>query len=239
MKTRSRDDRKNTPANIEKGPSVLTIFDCDGILVDSEALAARIFSEQLALVGVTLTAEQCHAKFKGFTLNDCIHSIEQDFQSALAPDFQERLKHATEEGFTHALKPVRGVEQVLSWLRASNRAMCVASNGGAKKIRHSLAITGLTAYFDQFFSAEMVEQGKPSPDLFLLAAKTLGFAPARCVVIEDSIQGVRAAQAAGMQVLLYREGNTEATVGIETFTDMDQLPRLLQRVWQRMEEGRH
>lgn len=215
---------------------MLIIFDCDGVLVDSEALAARIFSEQLSGVGVALTAEQCHAKFKGLTLNDCVHSIEQEFQCSLATNFQEKLKRATEEGFTNALKPVRGVKRVLSWLRANKAAVCVASNGSAKKVRHSLTTTGLAAYFDHLFSAEMVERGKPSPDLFLFAAKTLGFLPAHCVVIEDSILGVRAAQAAGMQVLLYREDDPAVAAGIETFTHMHQLPRLLQQEWQRLEE---
>lgn len=209
---------------------MLIIFDCDGVLVDSEWLAAEVFAEQLAGERIALTAAECQQKFKGLTLSACLLAIEQEFGQRLPRSFLDELRTATATRFAHSLKPVDGVEQVLAWLEAKGAAKCVASNGGSEKIDHSLAVTGLSGYFTHRFSADAVAQGKPAPDLFLVAASTLGFAPANCVVIEDSAAGVRAAHAAGMQVLLYGAASAElaAAVEVQSFADMRQLPELLQ-----------
>jgi HAD superfamily hydrolase (TIGR01509 family) len=211
---------------------MLTIFDCDGVLVDSENLAARIFSEQLALRNILLTPLECKTRYKGLTLVDCLGHVEREFSCSLRADFLEQLKRATQEGFDAALKPIEGIETVLDWLQLSRRPVCVASNGGREKIEHSLVITGLHRYFKHLFSADAVAKGKPAPDLFLLAAASLGFAPQDCVVIEDSLTGVRAAKAAEMSVLVYSD-SAEFSADVVQFTRMDQLPCLLQSIWQR------
>ena len=215
---------------------MLTIFDCDGVLVDSELLASQIFAVALGQEGIVVTAEYCHKNYKGLTLNDCLHAVEQEFGRSLRPDFLERLKQETEMGFAQSLKPVSGIENVLAWLREGGSKMCVASNGGANKIQHSLSVTGLLDYFDHFFSAEKVARGKPAPDLFRLAANSLGVPATHCVVVEDSLAGVAAARAAGMRVLLFADAGERVRLdGVQTFSHMHQLPGLLQKVWREMD----
>lgn len=217
---------------------MLTIFDCDGVLVDSEVLASHIFAATLGFEGIAVTPEYCLKNYKGLTLHDCLQAVEQAFGRPLTPDFLARLKHETELGFAQSLMPVPGVENVLAWLREGSNRMCVASNGGKSKIRHSLTITGLADYFDHCFSAEEVARGKPAPDLFQLAADSLGVPSIHCVVIEDSLTGVQAARAAGMRVLFYGENDAIASLGdVPTFTHMGQLPGLLQKVWLEMTGG--
>lgn len=212
---------------------MLVIFDCDGVLVDSERLAAEVFAQQLAAEGVALTAAECLSKFKGLTLSACIHVIEREFQRPLAEDFLNNLKCATRTRFARELQPVTGVVAALDWLNRRGVAKCVASNGGVEKIRHSLAVTGLDHYFPHLFSADQVARGKPEPDLFLLAAQILVREPMQCIVVEDSITGVRAALSAGMLPLLYTAGDMDAAVssstiaGVPTFKSMQQLPDLL------------
>lgn len=212
---------------------MLTIFDCDGVLVDSEALAAQVFSEQLMTQGVCLTATECRTKYKGLTLGDCVLSIEEEFACLLADEFLSDLKRATQQQFARSLQPVEGVEEVLVWMKASASPMCVASNGGVEKICHSLAVTGLTPYFENIFSADQVSHGKPEPDLFLLAAHSLGFEPRACLVIEDSLSGLAAAQAAKMQVLFYSEDGVGCGGRAPTFSDMRELPGILKQIWAR------
>lgn len=211
--------------------NVLTIFDCDGVLVDSEALAAQVFSEQLKEYGIHLTTVQCLAKFKGLTLSDCTRLVETEFSCQLAPRFLADLKCATQQRFHHSLQPVEGVENVLSWMKTYGGSICVASNGGVDKIRHSLTVTGLTRYFEHIFSADQVARGKPAPDLFLLAADSLGFASNECVVIEDSPSGLAAAHAANMQVLFYSEDGFGCDEQAPAFSRMEQLPGLLKKIW--------
>lgn len=211
---------------------MLVIFDCDGVLVDSEQLSAQVFAAQLQLEGIKLTPAQCFQKFKGFTLEDCVTVLEQEFDCVLGHTFVQRLRRATQQRFAQDLQAVHGVESVLSWLRQCEIAMCVASNGDAAKVQHSLTSVGLISYFPQRFSADLVKRGKPEPDLFLLAASTMGFSPSQCVVIEDSFSGVKAAQAAGIDVLFYNAIAGAVPDGVESFSSMEQLPAILGRYWQ-------
>lgn len=211
--------------------NVLTIFDCDGVLVDSETLAAQIFAEQLEGQGIRLAADDCKARFKGFTLDDCLHAIEGEFSYTLPKDFLAELRAATAQRFGERLQPVPGVDGVLSWLYDSGKAVCVASNGGMEKIHHSLHVTGLAEYFKHVFSADQVARGKPEPDLFALAARTLGFKASECIVIEDSATGIAAARRAGMHVLFYSAEGIELDGDVPTFTRMEQLPNMLQNLW--------
>lgn len=212
---------------------MLTIFDCDGVLVDSEELAAEVFAEQLGREEIVITAAECHEKFKGLTLPACVVAIEQGYGRRLPHAFLDELRAATAARFAQSLKPIEGVAQVLAWLDAEGVTKCVASNGGSEKIAHSLSVTGLSAHFVHRFSADAVAHGKPAPDLFFMAADALGFAPHRCVVIEDSAAGVAAARAAGMHVLLYCAANAGAVdeAAVQTFSDMRQLPDLLRALW--------
>lgn len=208
---------------------MLVIFDCDGVLVDSELLGAEVFAERLQLENLELSAQQCHSQFKGLTLPNCVAMIERDHGVELPENFIPELKKATQQRFARSLEPVNGVEQVLRWLQQRATQACVASNGGTAKIRHSLEVTGLDRYFEHFFSAEQVKQGKPAPDLFMLAADTLGYDANECVVIEDSAAGVQAALAAGMQVYHYNAeaGDEPLSSEVQCFSNMLQLPQLL------------
>jgi haloacid dehalogenase superfamily, subfamily IA, variant 3 with third motif having DD or ED len=210
---------------------MLVIFDCDGVLVDSESLAARVFSEHLANFNVALSAQECEEQFRGQTMDYCLNLLQQKFPGALPDDFLHSLALATTEAFGQDLQPVAGIESVLQWLAAQGTPFCVASNGALSKIRHSLEVTGLYSYFgDHRFSVEQVKQGKPAPDLFLMAAERMGFTPRETLVVEDSVAGVTAAIRAGMFVVRYGAPLELEGRKIDNFTDMAVLPEIIQRL---------
>ncbi len=181
---------------------MLVIFDCDGVLVDSENLASQVFSAQLKKVGIHKTAEECLSSFKGFTLIRCLGVLTAEYGGVIPATFIDELKVATQDSFDTHLQVVTGIESVLEQLTAQGIEFCVASNGGYSKIEHSLKVTGLWPYFEgRCFSAESVTEGKPAPDLFLWAAQEMGFQASDSVIIEDSDTGVSAGVAAGMRVL--------------------------------------
>lgn len=187
----------------------LIIFDCDGVLVDSESLAAEVLRRALAEVGLQLPMRQVDQLFRGRRLSDCAQIIGQMLGHPVPDDFIEKLVQATDEAFVGHLKAVEGVEQLLIELRNQRIACCVASSGTLAKVRRSLELTGLLQFFTEgelparLFSAEAVGRGKPAPDLFLHAAQIMGYAPSSCVVVEDSRAGVAAGVAAGMSVYGY------------------------------------
>lgn len=190
---------------------MLVIFDCDGVLVDSEPLAAEVFSLQLATVGLRMSATECHTTFHGRTLAACFEWLEGHYNCQLPADFGEQLAAATREAFAGDLQPVTGVEDVLESLTERAVPFCVASNGEHRKIAHSLAITGLERFFpdSQYphatrFSREDVASGKPAPDLFLFAAENFGVPARFCTVVEDSATGFAAARAAGMKLIEFQ-----------------------------------
>lgn len=206
------------------------IFDCDGVLVDSEPIANALLVEILGEHGMTLTVEDSMRLFLGRSWASILGIIEEHFgrpaPDAVSDDFRTRLREQLDRDLT----PVAGVPEALAALGGLPR--CVASSGEPEKIRHSLTVTGLLGHFDDahLFSATMVEHGKPAPDLFLHAARTMGFDPARAVVVEDSLPGVQAGVAAGMRVLGYAPDGTAAALraaGAEVLTDMRDLPRVL------------
>lgn len=207
---------------------MLVIFDCDGVLVESEHLAAQVFSQTLVAAGVPYTAQQCMSEFRGLTLDACMAHLEKMHPGVLAPDFLSQLEGATLSAFETSLTAVDGVLPVIEQLERLGRPFCVASNGGYRKLCHSLEVTGLWPYFEgRCFSAEWVARGKPEPDLFLLAAESLGVPAHFCTVVEDSSAGVRAALAAGMRVVQYVAETRSEDRGVPTFADMRQLPALL------------
>jgi HAD superfamily hydrolase (TIGR01509 family) len=179
--------------------AALHIFDCDGVLVDSEVLATRIESQLLCDVGVELTPESIAEAFIGLSDTEMHRRIEGDWGVKLPDDFTVKRAARLEEVFRTELRAVPGIVGVLE---ALDGLRCVASSSAPDRIRTSLAVTGLDKFFgSDVFSASSVERGKPAPDLFLHAADAMQTDPARCVVIEDSTPGVAAGLAAGMQVV--------------------------------------
>jgi HAD superfamily hydrolase (TIGR01509 family) len=207
----------------------LVIFDCDGVLVDSERLAIRLDVEMLGELGWTLTEADVVERFMGRSEADFVREVEAHLGHPLPAGWDESWTALYHETLRAELEPVDGVVEALDALTVPT---CVASSGSHEKLRLTLGITGLYDRFaGRIFSAHDVARGKPEPDLFLHAAGTLDADPARCVVVEDSRFGVRAARAAGMRVLGYAGGLTPSALlsreGAEVFADMRELPRLL------------
>jgi HAD superfamily hydrolase (TIGR01509 family) len=179
------------------------IFDCDGVLVDSEVLACRIDAEILTDLGIPYTADEIMSQFVGGSLKDMMARIEADRGCKLPADFGERLNRTLFARFETDLRPIPGVRDAILALPYRR---CVASSSAPDRIALSLRVTGLADLFDHTFSATQVRRGKPAPDLFLFAADRMSVRPEDCVVIEDSRFGVEAARAAGMRVIGFTGG---------------------------------
>ena len=209
----------------------LVVFDCDGVLVDSEPIANRVMAEAVTALGWPLTTADCIVRFKGRHLDTVIAAVEARLGRPVPEDWVPNLRAATGAAFERELQLVPGVLEALDAVAESGVAYCVASQGPPEKMAVSLGVTGLRARFDgRIFSAYQVERGKPHPDLFLFAAAAMGVAPRACVVIEDSPLGVTAARAAGMNVLGFAPesgGAGLAAAGARLFRDMAELPGLL------------
>lgn len=188
---------------LDQRPS-LVIFDCDGVLVDSEPLAAPILAVAMRELGLDAEPEDVDRDMRGRSLRDCIREIEARLGRPVPATFLQTLDARTREVFDRELTVIPGVVSLLAALARASVPCAVASSGSHDKIRHSLTLTGLGSWFaDRVFSASDVEHGKPAPDLFLLAAQQLGSSPRTTLVIEDSDPGVRAGVAAGMRVVHY------------------------------------
>jgi HAD superfamily hydrolase (TIGR01509 family) len=209
----------------------LIVFDCDGVLVDSEPIANRVMAEAITALGWPLSTADCLGRFKGHHFDTVIAVIEERLRRPVPADWLRDLRTATDAAFVRELKPVPGVVAILEEIEKRGIATCVASQGPQEKMAVSLGVTGLRPHFEgRIFSAYQVARGKPHPDLFLFAAETMGFAPGTCVVIEDSPLGVTAAKAAGMAILGFAppgDGADLAAAGAELFHDMAELPALL------------
>jgi HAD superfamily hydrolase (TIGR01509 family) len=215
---------------------LLVIFDCDGVLVDSEPLANASFSRALKPHGLDWSVEETMRRLMGRSLKSCVEIVEAELGRKLPADFVEKMQAVTYQSFRDApLQPVAGVKEAVLALQAAGLATCVASSGSVDKMRFTLGLTGLWDLFGgRVFSASQVPRGKPFPDLFLHAAQSTREQPADCIVVEDSVPGIQAARAAGMRALAYagaphadREGL--AAAGGSVFTDMAQLPELVLR----------
>ena len=209
----------------------LVIFDCDGVLVDSETMTIPAMNRLLACYGLRLQHEDLRAHFSGVTTGQVRDIAWARWGVSLPDDFTDLLEDAERVAVEEGLLPVPGVADLVRSLVASGIATCVASNGSPDAIAQRLKLTGLYPWFEgRLFSASTVARGKPYPDLFLHAAETLGYPPSDCVVVEDSVPGVRAGLAAEMRVLMYTaESNSAAAdaLGVERFSDMTVLPALL------------
>lgn len=189
------------------------IFDCDGVLVDSEAIAIKVEERHLATAGFPIAAAEIAERFVGLSYASMAAQLEEQFERPLPDDLMENVMRETLERFPEELEPIAGIGSVLA---ASMLPRCVASSSKLDRIRLSLRLTDLDALFDDhlIFSAQMVDNGKPAPDLFLFAAEHMGADPATCVVIEDSPHGVTAGVSAGMTVIgLTAGGHATAALG--------------------------
>ncbi len=213
----------------------LLIFDCDGVLVDSEVLACRAVSEALAEFGMSLPVEEVAERFLGRSSKDMYAALETDWGCVLSDAMRGRIRARSRELFDRELKPVIGIATALTMLGGPR---CVASSSGPEAIAYKLGRTDLLRCFEPaaLFSAHMVSRGKPEPDLFLHAAERMQAAPRGCLVIEDSVPGVTAAKAAGMTVFGFtgashcRAGHGERLSGAGAdlvFAEMKALPSLI------------
>jgi HAD superfamily hydrolase (TIGR01509 family) len=205
----------------------LVIFDCDGVLVDSERLAVRTEAEILAGLGWPLTEAEIVERFVGRSASFMHEAIEAHLGRAV--DWEAEFEVRYDDVFARELLPVPGIVEALGRIATST---CVASSGSHEKMEFTLAITGLyDRFFGRIFSVDEVENGKPAPDIFLYAAQQMGVPGERCAVVEDSVSGVTAGLAADMAVFAFAGGMTSASrlaIGSATvFDDMRQLPDLL------------
>lgn len=186
---------------------LLVIFDCDGVLVDSEPIALSVLGEMLKSQQVVLSDEEIADRFLGRSVGAVAETVRQDFGVRLPEDFPALIRRRLFARYEQELRPMPDIRIALEQLAARGIATCVASSSLPERIEKSLAVTGLAEAFGaRIFSATMVKAGKPAPDLFLHAARQCGFSPANCVVIEDSPAGIEAARAAGMRVLAFGGG---------------------------------
>jgi HAD superfamily hydrolase (TIGR01509 family) len=209
----------------------LLIFDCDGVLTDSERIAVKVDLQVLEELGLALSEADVITLFMGRSDQETRSEIEQRLGRALPADWQRQVDARYRAAFTAELKPVAGIVEALDRLTLRN---CVASSGSHEHLRFTLGLTGLYDRFEgRIFSADDVAAGKPAPDVFLHAAAQMQVAPGHCLVVEDSVNGVRAARAAGMPALAYGGGLTpkQLLAGPDTvvFDDMRELPNVIER----------
>lgn len=200
------------------------IFDCDGVLVDSEFIAISVLVDMANVLETGLDVKECLISFKGKSLKSCMDSISKHLGKPLPSNFEYEYRKKTFEAFRKDMKPIKGVRHLIENLKIP---FCVASSGPENKIRLNLEVTGLLSYFEgNIFSCYTIQKWKPEPDVFLWAAKTMGFKPDDCLVIEDSVSGVRAAKIGGFDVFGYTEHdykNELEALATKTFDSMDML----------------
>lgn len=207
----------------------LVIFDCDGVLVDTETLAGKVLAGILTDLGLPMDHLECQRRFMGRTMETVQAMVEEMIGRELPSGWADFVRAKDIEAFEQGLNPIPGIFDAVAALKRAGIPYCVGSSGKYAKMRLTLGKTGLLPHFeDVLFSAEDCEQGKPAPDIFLYAARGMGFAPETCLVIEDSVAGVRAARAARMRVVAYvgdpaADRAALAAEGAELLSDMTDL----------------
>lgn len=204
------------------------IFDCDGVLVDSEPIGNQVLVDMANSYGANIDLDYAFKHFKGGSIYTCRDKIQALVNQPLSQDFIAEYRRRSYNAFKEQIQPVEGVKEVIESLSIP---FCVASSGPTEKIRLNLELTGLLPYFENnIFSCYTIEKWKPEPDVFIWAAKTMGFKPEDCVVIEDSLTGIQAAKAGGFDVFGFtahdynNELEAEATT---TFNSMEKLMELI------------
>ncbi|NIA68341.1 HAD family hydrolase [Pelagibius litoralis] len=219
-------------------PVGLIIFDCDGVLVDSEPLSMRILLQAIAEAGAEIDAAQGYEAFLGKSLASVCALLRRDYRVDMDDAALERMREHLYQAIRQELQPIAGIAEALDGLA---RPVCVASSSQPERIGLSLEVTGLAPFFNgHVFSASMVARGKPAPDLFLHAAREMQVAPSDCIVVEDSPAGIVAALKAGMGVFGFTGGSHArsqphrqklAALGpIQVFEDMRELPGLIRNL---------
>jgi HAD superfamily hydrolase (TIGR01509 family) len=215
----------------------LIIFDCDGVLVDSEVISCRAHARVLTRHGYPITEDQVLKRFLGVSDREARQIIETEIGRKLPDGLDAEIKQETLRFYEGDLKAIAHVGDAIA---AIEMPKCVASSGTPEKIRHGLSCAGLYEQLAPYiFSATQVKRGKPAPDLFLFAAEQMKAAPERCIVIEDSVPGITGAVAAGMTVLGFfggshccseHEAMLRAAGAVRTFSDMRELPGLIAEI---------
>jgi len=204
------------------------IFDCDGVLVDSEAISTGVLVDMANALGANMDYKQSLIAFKGKSLTTCIDVISKRIDNTIPIHFEQDYRINTFEAFRKQIQPIKVIKEVLDKLKVP---FCVASSGPENKIRLNLEVAGLLPYFENhIFSCYAIQKWKPKPDVFLWAAKTMGFKPNECLVVEDSVSGVKAALAGGFDVFGYTEHDYEdelQALATNTFNSMNKLIKLM------------
>lgn len=211
----------------------LIIFDCDGVLVDSETLENEIMAQCLTQAGMPMTGLQARTRFIGYSMKTVIADVEAELGRALPNDWLENFHHRSHTRLAAEIEAIDGVVAAIDALELMGYQTAVASSGEHAKMKVTLGRTDMYERFKgRIFSAQDVANGKPAPDVYLLAAKTLGHAPETCFAVEDSPNGARAAVAAGMTTFGYAaqiDPNLLRVAGVkQTFLIMADLPALVQ-----------
>jgi HAD superfamily hydrolase (TIGR01509 family) len=211
----------------------LVIFDCDGVLVDSETISNRVLAEMLSNEGLPTTLAQSRREYQGMLLADIRTRAEEQLGRSLAEDWLARYETQRDTAFNRELEPVAGAIETVGHITATGIPVCVASQGKLTKIALSLGLTGLDHFFPETarFSSYSVARGKPAPDVFLHAASTMRAEPPDCVVVEDTPSGITAAVSAGMCALGLAADSDEHALreagATEILRSLDELPGLL------------
>jgi HAD superfamily hydrolase (TIGR01509 family) len=210
----------------------MVIFDCDGVLVDSETISNSVLARLLSSEGLATTLAEARRDYQGLLLGEILDRAQAKLGRPLPAGWLARYERERTVAFRRELQPVLGASEAVARVIAGGVKVCVASQGKLEKTRLSLDLTGLRQHFADraLFSAHCVARGKPYPDLFLHAASVMKVTPAACVVIEDTPSGVAAAVSAGIRVLGYAADSDETALGragAEVFRSLAELPQLL------------
>jgi HAD superfamily hydrolase (TIGR01509 family) len=221
----------------------LVIFDCDGVLVDSEPISVSVLVKAMNDLDVPITEEEVYGRFLGRSLATVIETMKSEYNVHAGEEFLERIRTDLYARFRAELKPIEGIAATID---ALGIPCCVASSSQVERIRLSLSVTGLLDKLPNIFSATMVKHGKPAPDLFLHAAREMHVDPADCLVIEDSPAGIEAAKAAGMTVFAFTGGSHANFAGYRAELDrlspevvFDAMPDLIHLVRKQKLDGIH
>jgi HAD superfamily hydrolase (TIGR01509 family) len=219
----------------------LVIFDCDGVLVDSEPISISVLVKAMADLGVTITEDEAYERFLGKSLATLISILETEFNVHANEEFLESIRTNLYARFRTELKAMPGIGDAID---ALGLPCCVASSSQVERIKLSLSVTGLLPKLPNIFSASMVKRGKPAPDLFLYAADQMHVEPRDCIVIEDSPAGIAAAKAAGMTVFAFTGGSHANFAGYREELDrlspevvFDAMPELIHLVRKQKLDG--
>jgi len=210
----------------------LVIFDCDGVLVDSEVISNDVLARMLTREGLPTTLSEARRAYEGLLLTDIRDRAEAKLSRPLPPEWLAEYEHERAEEFHRSLKAVPGATEAVQRVKAAGLKVCVASQGALAKTRLTLGLTGLRELFPPgaLFSAHDVPRPKPDPALFRHAAATMGVQSSACTVIEDTPSGVTAAVAAGMRAIGYAADSDEHALrnaGAEIIRSLDKLPEFL------------